>query len=171
MAPGVRPGDSNTSGSPIPPTNSSAQPTSGQHTAAQPTPLRGIAAPSTQITNLGGGAAASCSPDIGEGQLQGSQGRSSGGSTGVQSATNGVGSQVSATESKDTQAPALPVLADVLSRVLHCCYSEAWQTRLSGATALKMLIPKCEIIPSPPCWLPALPPESALHITHILHRL
>lgn len=41
-------------------------------------------------------------------------------------------------------APAYPpVLADVLSRVLHCCYSEAWQTRLSGSTALKMLIPKC----------------------------
>ena len=43
----------------------------------------------------------------------------------------------------DGPPPYPAVLAEVVSRVLHCCYSELWQTRMGAVQALQLLIGKC----------------------------
>lgn len=122
-----------------PPTNTSAQPTTAPQTqtGAQPLPLGNPLPPSTKP--------ASAASDVAAGQ--GSQPSGVGGGPGVGIATGKAEIKVGGGGEKNREATVDPVLADVLSRVLHCCYSEAWQTRLSGATALKMLIPKCGTSP------------------------
>lgn len=122
-----------------PPTNTSAQPTTAPQTqtGAQPLPLGNPPPPSTKP--------ASAASDVAAGQ--GSQPSGVGGGPGVGIAANRAEIKVGSGGEKNREATVDPVLADVLSRVLHCCYSEAWQTRLSGATALKMLIPKCGTSP------------------------
>ena len=43
----------------------------------------------------------------------------------------------------DGTPPYPAVLAEVVSRVLHCCYSELWQTRMGAVLALQLLIDRC----------------------------
>ena len=53
--------------------------------------------------------------------------------------------------SADGPPPYPAVLAEVVSRVLHCCYSELWQTRMGAVQALQLLIDKC-VRPHPLCF-------------------
>ena len=123
-----------------PPTSTSAQPTTAPQaqTGAQPLPLGNSPPLSIKPASAASDVAAE----------QGSQPRGVGGGPGFGIATGRAEIKVVGGGEKNREATVDPVLADVLSRVLHCCYSEAWQTRLSGATALKMLIPKCGTSPS-----------------------
>jgi len=40
-----------------------------------------------------------------------------------------------------------PVLDDIMGRVLHCCSSERWQSRLAGAAALRQLLAHPQVPP------------------------
>ena len=45
----------------------------------------------------------------------------------------------------DGPPPYPAVLGEVLSRVLHCCYSELWHTRMGAVEALRLLVDKCAV--------------------------
>ena len=44
----------------------------------------------------------------------------------------------------DGPPPYPAVLGEVLSRILHCCYSELWQTRMGAVEALRLLVGRSE---------------------------
>lgn len=39
-------------------------------------------------------------------------------------------------------------LDELLDRVLHCCYGDAWATRIGGLAAVGLLAKKCASLPS-----------------------